>query len=249
MKIRTRKRRVISRPKRKAVTPRGVESAIGPVSGGEVILYQPPGGKVQLDVRLERDTVWLSQQQMSSLFGRERSVITKHLRNVFAEGELEPLAVCANFAHTAPDAKTYQVEHYSLDVVISVGYRVNSKQGTQFRIWATQTLRDHLLRGYTLNEKRLRERGLEAAQQAIDLLSNTLRNQSLVTEQGRAVLDVVQRYTRAWRLPKISAIRNYKLQGISLERLMHALTALGQHVEIVVTPSRRGARAGIKVAA
>jgi prophage maintenance system killer protein len=89
---------------------------------------------------------------------------------------------------------------YSLDAIISVGYRINSKQGTRFRIWATQTLHDHLLRGYTLNEKRLRERGLEEAGQAIDLLANTLRNQSLVTEQGRAVLDVVHHYARAWRL-------------------------------------------------
>lgn len=89
---------------------------------------------------------------------------------------------------------------YSLDTIISVGYRVKSKQGTRFRIWATQTLRDHLLRGYTLNEKRLRERGFTEIEQAVELLSNTLRNQFLVTEQGRAVLDVVQRYTRAWKL-------------------------------------------------
>lgn len=111
-------------------------------------------------------------------------------------------SVCANFAHTAPDRKPYGVEHYNLDVVISVGYRVKSPQGTQFRVWATQTLRDHLIRGYTLHEKRLRERGLSEAQQAIELLSNTLKNQSLVTDEGCAVLDVVQQYTRAWRLLK-----------------------------------------------
>jgi len=169
-------------------------------SAGEVVLYQGKGGKVQLDVRLHRDTVWLTQQQMSALFGRERSVITKHLRNVFAEGELERSAVCANFAHTAQDGKTYQVEQYNLDVIISVGYRVKSKQGTQFRIWATQTLRDHLLRGYTFNEKRLRERGFAEVERAVELLANTLKNQSLITNQGRAVLEVVQKYTRAWRL-------------------------------------------------
>jgi prophage maintenance system killer protein len=198
----TRRRRGAARGRiqRGVVRPRAIKGQQTRAATGEVVLYQPRGGKVQLDVRLERDSVWLTQQQMSGLFHRERSVITKHLRNVFTEGELERSAVCANFAHTAPDGKTYQVEHYNLDVVISVGYRVKSKQGTQFRIWATQTLRDHLLRGYTLNEKRLRERGLDEAEQAIDLLSNTLRNQSLVTEQGSAVLDVVQRYTRAWRL-------------------------------------------------
>lgn len=166
-------------------------------SGGEIVLYQPPGGKIQLDVRLERDTVWLTQAQMVDLFGRDQSVVSRHVRNVFAEGEL-PEESNMQKMHIARSDKS--VVLYSLDAIISVGYRVKSKQGTQFRIWATQTLRDHLLRGYTLNEKRLRERGLNEVEQAIELLSNTLRNQALVTEQGRAVLDVVQRYTRAWRL-------------------------------------------------
>jgi prophage maintenance system killer protein len=154
---------------------------------------------VRVDVRLERETVWLTQQQMAELFGRERSVITKHVRNVFAEGELVRDAVCANFAHTAADGKTYQVEHYNLDVIISVGYRVKSLQGTRFRQWATRVLRDHLLRGYTLHERRLAERGLAEAEQAIALLARTLTSQALVTDEGRAVLDVVQRYSRSWR--------------------------------------------------
>jgi prophage maintenance system killer protein len=164
---------------------------------GEVVLYQPRGGRIQLEVRLERDTVWLTQAQMAALFGRERSVVTKHLNNVFNERELERKSNVQSL-HIASSDKPLAV--YSLDAIISVGYRINSKQGTRFRIWATQTLRDHLLRGYTLNEQRLRERGLEEAEQAIDLLANTLRNQSLVTEQGRAVLDVVHHYARAWRL-------------------------------------------------
>jgi hypothetical protein len=120
---------------------------------------------------LEQDTVWLTQAQMSGLFGRERSVITKHVRSVFREGELAAESVCAKFAHTAEDGKTYQVEHYNLDLIISVGYRVKSKRGTQFRIWATRTLNDHLLRGYTLNEKRLREKGLGEIEQAVGLLT------------------------------------------------------------------------------
>lgn len=168
-----------------------------PTTTGEVALYRPPGGRIQLDVRLEHDTIWLTQAQMVQLFRRDQSVVSRHIRNVFAEGELTEKSNVQKM-HIASSDKP--VVLYSLDMVISVGYRVNSKQGTQFRIWATQTLRDHLLRGYTLNEKRLRERGLNEVEQAIDLLSNTLRNQSLVTEHGRAVLDVVQRYTRAWRL-------------------------------------------------
>jgi len=96
--------------------------------GGEVLVYETPEGDIRVDVRLERETVWLRQDQMSQLFGRERSVVTKHVRNVFREGELDPKSVCANFAHTAADGKTYQVEHYNLDVIISVGYRVKSAQ-------------------------------------------------------------------------------------------------------------------------
>jgi prophage maintenance system killer protein len=174
-----------------------------PPAAGEVVLYQPRGGKVQLDVRLERETVWLSLSQIARLFGRDKSVISRHLSNVYKSRELLRSATVAKNATVQREGSREvirEVEYFNLDAIVSVGYRVNSKQGTQFRIWATQTLRDHLLRGYTLNEKRLRERGLDEAEQAIDLLSNTLRNQSLVTEQGSAVLDVVQRYTRAWRL-------------------------------------------------
>lgn len=109
-----------------------------PQIGGEVSLYVAPDGGVRLDVRLEHDTVWLTQAQMAELFGRERSVITKHINNVFKEGELDRDSVCANFARTAEDGKTYSVQHFNLDVVISVGYRVKSLRGTQFRIWATQ---------------------------------------------------------------------------------------------------------------
>lgn len=125
----------------------------------DVVLYQADDGTTRLDVQLDRETVWLTQDQMAELFGRERSVITKHLRNVFREGELDETAVRAKFAQTADDGKTYQVQFYNLDAILSVGYRVNSKRGTQFRQWATQVLREHLVRGYTVNEQRLREQG------------------------------------------------------------------------------------------
>ncbi len=163
---------------------------------GEVVLYKA-GGTFQLEVQLQRDSVWLTQAQMVKLFGRDQSVISRHILKVFGEDEL-PLEGNMQKMHIASSDKPVVV--YSLDTIISVGYRVNSKQGTRFRIWATQTLRDHLLRGFTLNEKRLRERGLSEAEQAIALLSKTLKNQALVNDQGRAVLDVVQRYTHAWRL-------------------------------------------------
>lgn len=138
---------------------------------GEVVVYEAPDGRVRVDVRLERETVWLTQQQMAELFGRERSVVTKHVRNVFKEGELSE-GSNVHLLHIAGSDKP--VGFYSLDVVISVGYRVKSPRGTQFRIWATRTLRDHLLRGYTLNERRLRERGLSEIEQAVGLLARTL---------------------------------------------------------------------------
>jgi hypothetical protein len=164
---------------------------------GEVVLYAAPDGEIRLDVRLEQDTVWLTQAQIAKLFVRERSVITKHIRNVFREGELSEESNVQNL-HIASSDKP--VAFYNLDVIISVGYRVKSHRGTQFRIWATRTLKDHLLRGYTLNEKRLREKGLGEIEQAVGLLTRTLTHHALVTDEGRAVLEVVQQYTRAWRL-------------------------------------------------
>jgi hypothetical protein len=169
-------------------------------SRGEVVVYEAPDGEVRIDVRLERETVWLSLNQMAALFGRDKSVVSRHLRSVFQSGELERAAVVAENATTAADGKTYQVEYFNLDAILSVGYRVNSKRGTQFRIWATRTLRRHLLDGFTLNERRLRERGLGDLEQTVALLARTLTSRDLVTDQGRAVLDVVQRYTRTWRL-------------------------------------------------
>lgn len=171
--------------------------------GGQIVVYVAPDGSAQVDVRLERETVWLTQQQMAELFGRERSVVTKHIRNAFQEGELDPQATSARFAQVRSEGGrevTREVDHYNLDVIISVGYRVKSLRGTQFRIWATRTLREHLLRGYTLYERRLAERGLGEIEQAVGLLARTLTTLALVTDEGRAVLDVVRRYTRSWRL-------------------------------------------------
>jgi prophage maintenance system killer protein len=164
----------------------------------EIVIYE--GGEARVEVRVERENVWLSLQQLADLFGRDKSVISRHLRNIFATGELERDSVVAKNATTAADGKTYLVEYYSLDAIISVGYRVNSTRATRFRQWATRILRDHLLIGYTLNERRLAERGLAEAQQAIALLARTLMTHALVTNEGQAVLDVVQRYTRSWQL-------------------------------------------------
>ncbi|RLB90820.1 MAG: hypothetical protein DRH50_11850 [Deltaproteobacteria bacterium] len=129
---------------------------------GEIVLYQSEDGQAALDVHLKDETVWLTLNQMAELLDRDKSVISRHLGNVFQTGELAREAVVAKNATTASDGKTYQVDYYNLDAIISVGYRVNSKRGTQFRIWATTILKDHLVRGYSLNQRRLAEKGVAA---------------------------------------------------------------------------------------
>ena len=119
---------------------------------GVIILYQPDE-EIKLDVRLENETVWLSIDEMSHLFGRDISVIGKHIRNIFKEGEFIKDSVWAKFAYTASDGKTYQVDYYNLDVIISVGYRVKSQRGTQFRQWANKVLKEYLLKGYSINQR------------------------------------------------------------------------------------------------
>ncbi len=171
--------------------------------GGEVVVYEAPNGEVRVDVRLERDTVWLSQRQMAELLETSADNVGLHLKNIYAEGELGEAATTEDSSVVQVEGRREvqrQVRHYNLDAILSVGYRVSSKRGTQFRIWATRTLREHLLRGYTLNERRLRERGLGEIEEAVGLLARTLTSHALVTDEGRAVLEVVQRYTRAWRL-------------------------------------------------
>jgi len=125
----------------------------------EIILYQTEDGRTRIEVRMQADTVWLSLNQMADLFQRDKSVISRHIRNIFKEGELGAETVVAKFATTAADGKTYQVDYFNLDVIISVGYRVKSHRGTQFRIWATQRLREYLIKGFALDDERLKETG------------------------------------------------------------------------------------------
>lgn len=164
-----------------------------------IILYQSPEGKTALDVHLDHDTVWLSQKNMAELFQRERSVITKHLRNVFADGELNEKSNVQNM-HIAFSDKPIAL--YSLDVIISVGYRVKSQQGTRFRQWATRVLRDHIVKGYTVNEQRFREQAekLTEMRRTVELLARTLANQELVSDTGKDVLRVITDYAYALNL-------------------------------------------------
>ena len=126
------------------------------MNDSELLIYQAPDGKIKIDVRLEDETVWLTQAHMAELFGKSKKTISEHIRNIFTEGELDELAVVRNFRTTAADGKHYDVQYYNLDVIISVGYRVKSLQGTQFRIWATQRLREYIVKGFALNDERFK---------------------------------------------------------------------------------------------
>lgn len=150
----------------------------------DIVIYK--NGAVHLETTVDDDTVWLSQKQMQLLFARDRSVVTKHINNVFKEGELLKDSVCANFAHTAEDGKVYDVKYYNLDVIISVGYRIKSKQGTQFRIWATSVLKHHLLNGYTLDQKRLDvlEEKQVLTDKRLDSVMQAIEDKSLKPKQG-----------------------------------------------------------------
>jgi len=169
---------------------------------GEVIIYKAKSGKTALEVKLEKETVWLSLNQMAELFDRDKSVVSRHIRNIFKEGELSSLSVVANFATTAADGKSYQVDYYNLDVIISVGYRVKCQRGTQFRIWATQVLKDHLLKGYTINEKRLKEQNerLAELQDTVNLMGRVMQGRELERGQAEGLLHVITNYSYALSL-------------------------------------------------
>jgi hypothetical protein len=123
----------------------------------EFLLYKTPNGEIKIEIFLKNENIWLNQDKISLLFGVDRSVIAKHLKNIFESGELNENSVCAKFAHTATDGKSYQTKFYNLDAIISVGYRVNSIQATHFRIWATQRLKEYIIKGFTMDDDRLKD--------------------------------------------------------------------------------------------
>ena len=168
-------------------------------------MYRAEDGRTALDVRLAGETVWLTQAQIADLFAVKSPAVSKHINNIYASRELVRKATASKMETVRMEGKRSVkrvLEFYNLDMIISVGYRVNSARATRFRIWATQTLKDHLIRGYTLNERRLREQGLTEAEQAIQLLSRTLTRHKLVNEEGRGVLEVISRYAKSWLLLK-----------------------------------------------
>jgi hypothetical protein len=159
------------------------------------MLYQAKSGAIELRGDAAHETVWASQTQIADMFNVERSVITKHIRNIFKEKELDAKAVCAKFAHTATDGKTYQVEHYNLDAIISIGYRVNSKTATQFRQWATKTLREHITKGYSINRKQV-GKNYAAFMKSVSDVQALLPEHVLL--DPKAMLELVKEFSSTW---------------------------------------------------
>lgn len=166
---------------------------------GEIIIYQSSDGQTELDVRLEGDTVWLSQAQMSSLFQRERSVIGRHISNIYKEGELEKDTSCAKIAHKVVNVgndavQNYYTMYYNLDVIISVGYRVKSLRGTQFRIWANRVLKEYLVKGYAINHNAKAEQ-LEELKRTIAVMSDVLTAKSVTRDEAVGLLRVISDFS------------------------------------------------------
>jgi prophage maintenance system killer protein len=202
---------------------------------GEVILYQSADDVPSLEVRLEKESVWLNLNQIATLFERDKSVISRHLGNIFREGELEREPTVAIFATVQNEGERTvirQVEYFNLDAILSVGYRVNSKRGTQFRIWATGILRKHLIEGYTANERRLKE-----LRQTLSLVGNVMERYSVSSDEAQALLRVVTDYSGALDLlddydhkrVRASGGESQPATGVTYEEAMRIITSLRKH--------------------
>lgn len=164
----------------------------------KIVIYRSADGQTIVDVRMDGDTAWLSQAQMAELFQKDRTVIGRHINNIYKEHELERETTCANFAHVGKDAdQTYQTALYNLDVIISVGYRVKSQRGTQFRIWANKVLKEYLVKGYAVN-KALSEQRYTELKQLVTVLGRTVKAQeALTSDDALNLVEVVSDYAYA----------------------------------------------------
>ena len=162
---------------------------------GKIVIYQTKDGKTSIDVKLENETVWLTQAQMADLFQKDRTVIGRHINNVYREGELERDITCAKFAHMGSDNdQQYETAVYNLDVIISVGYRVKSQRGTQFRIWANKIQKDDLIKGYAINQQ-VKAAQLADLKSTVRLLSNVIEHKQLTLDEANGLLRVITDYT------------------------------------------------------
>ena len=179
-----------------------------PQSGIEI--YVAPDNSIQLQVKLEQETVWITQDQMTLLFQRNKSTISRHLKNIFESGELDENSVVAFFATTASDGKIYNVQYYNLDAIISVGYRVNSKRGIQFRQWANKVIKEYLVKGYAIRTN-LQLKQYEELKQLVGVLQHTMQTEALTTSEARDLVNVVTDYTYA-----LDTLDNYDYQRLAI---------------------------------
>lgn len=186
------------------------------MENNKIVIYQTEDGHTQIDVRLENETVWLTQAQMAELFQKTPQNITMHIRNAFNEGELDEQATCKEFLQVQTEGARVvrrKVKFYDLDVIISVGYRVKSQRGTAFRIWARNVLKDYLIKGYAINEQ-LRHEQLSELRQLVGMLGRTIQSQPLLsTDESQALFDVVTDYTYA-----LDTLDNYDYQRLTIEK-------------------------------
>ena len=182
----------------------------------QIVIYQTEDGKTQIDVRLENETVWLTQAQMAELFEKTPQNITMHIGNAYKEGELEKGATCKEYLQVQTEGKrkvTRKVKYYDLDVIISVGYRVHSKRGTAFRIWARQIIKDYLVKGYAVNE-RIRHEQIGELRQLVGMLGRTIQNQTVISnDETTALFEVVTDYTYA-----LDTLDNYDYERLSIDK-------------------------------
>lgn len=180
---------------------------------GEIILYITSDGAIALDVRLEHETIWLTQKQIADLFGTKRPAITKHLKNIFSSGELEENSTCSILEHMGNDGKQrYQTTYYNLDAILSIGYRVNSKNATQFRIWANKVLKEYLIKGYSVKDN-IKLEQYEELKQTIKVLANVLDHQTLEYSEATGLLRVVTDYTYA-----LDTLDRYDYQQLEIDK-------------------------------
>lgn len=197
----------------------------------KIIIYQTPDGNTSIEVALEQDTVWLTQSQLVELFGSSKANISEHIRNIFDSNELEEQATVRKIRTVRQEGKRQiarELEHYNLDLIISVGYRVNSKHGTQFRIWANKILKEHLVNGYTLNEKRLNEQTsqYETLKQTIKLLDNVIKAKPLTTDEASGLLNVLTEYTYA-----LDVLDKYDHRKLTIEATHKKETFIATYTE------------------
>ena len=169
---------------------------------GKIVIYTTDDGSISLDAKLEDDTVWLSQKQMAELFGKNVRTVNEHINNIFMENELDKNSVIRNFRTTAADGKQYNINFYNLDVIISVGYRVKSPQGTRFRIWATKIIKEHIIKGYTINEKILKakQEQVKALQSALNLLTRSIENQIETVDEAQNIAKILDNFAKGLNL-------------------------------------------------